>query len=110
MFGWINATAEGIVRYISVKVPLDSPRTDPIVIGTFAFRRGEDFRRALDRLIARDGRINGEFYIDALINDAVEMGLTCKLFEVDSFLSWGTPDDLRTVEYWQWCFHKWSGH
>jgi hypothetical protein len=29
---------------------------------------------------------------------------------VDSFLSWGTPNDLRTFEYWQSCFHKWPGH
>jgi len=29
---------------------------------------------------------------------------------VDSYLCWGTPDDLRTFEYWQSCFHKWSSH
>jgi hypothetical protein len=29
---------------------------------------------------------------------------------VDHFLAWGTPDDLRTFEYWQSCFHKWAGH
>jgi hypothetical protein len=61
-------------------------------------------------LIARDGRINGEFYIDSCINDAIELGLKCHLFKVDSFLSWGTPNDLRTFEYWQSCFHKWAGH
>jgi hypothetical protein len=32
------------------------------------------------------------------------------LFEVDTYLSWGTPNDLRTFEYWQSCFHKWAGH
>jgi hypothetical protein len=60
--------------------------------------------------VARNGRINGEFYIDACINDAVALGLRCHLFEVDSFLSWGTPNDLRTFEYWQSCFHKWPAH
>lgn len=109
MFGWINAE-NGRIRSISVKTPLDSPATDPIVLGTFTFRRAEDFRRVVDHLIARDGRINGEFYIDSCINDAIELGLRCHLFEVDSFLSWGTPNDLRTFEYWQSCFHKWSGH
>jgi hypothetical protein len=93
-----------------VKTPLASPATDPIVLGTFTFKRAEDFRRVVERLIARNGRINGEFYIDACINDAIEMGLRCKLFEVDSYLSWGTPNDLRTYEYWQACFHKWTSH
>jgi NDP-sugar pyrophosphorylase family protein len=109
MFGWID-TDGGLVRSISVKTPLDKPASDPIVLGTFTFRRAEDFRRALDRLIARDGRINGEFYIDSLINDAIALGLRCHLFEVDSYLCWGTPNDLRTFEYWQSCFHKWASH
>ncbi|WP_153098979.1 sugar phosphate nucleotidyltransferase [Paraburkholderia hayleyella] len=109
MFGWIEAL-DGEIRRISVKTPLASPQTDPIILGTFTFRRAEDFRRVVERLIARDGRVNGEFYLDSCINDAIELGLRCQLFEVDSFLSWGTPNDLRTFEYWQSCFHKWAGH
>lgn len=109
MFGWIDAD-NGRIRRISVKTPLESPVTDPIVLGTFTFRRADDFRQVVSRLIQRDGRINGEFYIDSTINDAIESGLRCELFEVDSFLSWGTPNDLRTFEYWQSCFHKWEGH
>jgi len=109
MFGWIDAV-EGEVRSVSVKTPLNNPESDPVVLGTFTFRRADDFRRALDRLIERDGRINGEFYIDSLINDAIALGLQCRLFEVDSYLCWGTPNDLRTFEYWQSCFHKWASH
>jgi hypothetical protein len=109
MFGWVDAEGNRI-RSISVKTPLADPASDPIVLGTFTFQRPEDFRRAVDHLIARDGRINGEFYIDSCINDAIEIGLRCYLFEVDSYLCWGTPNDLRTFEYWQSCFHKWSGH
>lgn len=109
MFGWIDAK-DGQINRISVKTPLASPSSDPIVLGTFTFRRLSDFRKAVERLVARDGRINGEFYIDSCINDAIEMGLRCHLFEVDSYLSWGTPNDLRTFEYWQSCFHKWPNH
>lgn len=110
MFGWIDATPSGRITRISVKTPLGAPISDPIVLGTFTFKRAADFRKAVDHLIARDGRINGEFYIDSCINDAIELGLRCHLFEVDNFLSWGTPNDLRTFEYWQSCFHKWSEH
>jgi hypothetical protein len=109
MYGWI-AAENGHIQRISVKTPLRSPSTDPIVLGTFTFRRAEDFRKVVERLMTRDGRVNGEFYIDSCINDAIDLGLKCHLFEVDSFLSWGTPNDLRTFEYWQSCFHKWAGH
>ena len=109
MFGWIDEK-NGRIKTISVKTPLQSPATDPIVLGTFTFRRAADFRNVLAHLRDRDGRINGEFYIDSCINDAIEMGLRCHIFEVDNLLSWGTPNDLRTFEYWQSCFHKWNGH
>jgi dTDP-glucose pyrophosphorylase len=110
MFGWVDVSPDGKIRQISVKTPLASIASDPIVIGTFTFKRADDFRSAVERLIARDGRINGEFYIDSCINDAIAAGLRCHIFEVDSFISWGTPNDLRTFEYWQSCFHKWAAH
>lgn len=110
MFGWIDADQQGRIRRISVKTPLAAPASDPIVLGAFTFRRADDLRRLVKLLVARDGRINGEFYLDSCINDAIALGLDCRLFEVDHYLSWGTPDDLRTFEYWQSCFHKWDGH
>jgi NDP-sugar pyrophosphorylase family protein len=109
MFGWIDEK-NGRIENISVKEPLDYPSKDPIILGTFTFRTAEDFRRVVNRLIERNGQVNGEYYIDSCINDALELGLSCQLFEVDSFLCWGTPNDLRTFEYWQSCFHKWEGH
>lgn len=110
MFGWIDAKADGRINAISVKTPLASLETDPIVIGIFTFKSPSDARRAIDSLITRNGRINGEFYLDSCINDAIGLGLRCHLFEVDSFISWGTPNDLKTFEYWQSCFHKWPHH
>jgi len=110
MFGWIDADEIGDINCISVKKPLNSPKSDPIVIGAFSFRHAQDYHCVIDRLIKRNGRVNGEFYIDSCINDAIEMGLKCKMFEVDSFVSWGTPNDLKTFEYWQSCFHKWTTH
>ena len=32
------------------------------------------------------------------------------IFDVDHYFSWGTPNELRTFEYWQSCFHKWKSH
>ena len=45
-----------------------------------------------------------------MIEDAIKMGFKCSLFEVDSYLCWGTPNDMRTFNYWQSCFHKWDRH
>ena len=109
MYGWV-ATDGDRVTAVSVKAPLSNPRSDAIITGTFTFRRGGDFERVVRRMVARGARINGEYYIDTCIEDALALGLIVRTFEIDSYLCWGTPDDLRTFEYWQSCFDKWSGH
>ncbi|MFC3125975.1 NTP transferase domain-containing protein [Pseudoroseomonas globiformis] len=109
-YGWIEAGVNGTITRVAVKEPLSNPAADPIVIGAFTFRRARDFIAAAERMIARDARVNGEFYIDTCINDAVGLGLDCRLFEVSHYLGWGTPDELYTFEYWQSCFHKWARH
>ena len=109
MYGWLRCDGDRVVG-ASIKTPLADPAHDPIVTGTFTFRRGTDFARAVERMIRRDGRINGEFYIDSSLEDAIALGLDVRIMEIDSYLCWGTPNDLRTFEYWQSCFHKWHGH
>lgn len=110
MFGWIKEDKSGMIEKISVKKPLLDTTKDAIILGTFTFKEADHYSKSLESLIARDGKINGEFYIDSLINDAIRLGFKCKLFEVDSYLCWGTPNDLKTFQYWQSCFHKWSSH
>jgi NDP-sugar pyrophosphorylase family protein len=105
-FGWIDADEAGNVRRISVKVPLEDPAADPIIVGTFTFKKASDFRRSAQRMIDRGGTVNGEYYVDTCVNDALALGLRCRLFEVDHYLGWGTPAELRVFEYWQSCFHK----
>ncbi|MFN0106889.1 MAG: sugar phosphate nucleotidyltransferase [Bryobacteraceae bacterium] len=110
MYGWIDAGADGWVRSVSVKSPLADPKTDPAIVGVFSFRRAGDFTRAAERMIERNARINGEFYVDTAINDALALGLRCKLFTVDHYVGWGTPADYESYRYWQSCFHKWASH
>lgn len=109
-FGWVDAQPSGQITGVSVKKPLDSPISDAIVTGTFTFRRADDFTRALERMIAHDDRVNGEFYLDTCVNHALALGMRCRIFEVDHWICWGTPNDLRTFQYWQSCFDQWRSH
>ena len=110
MFGWIDSTDDGRIQRISVKEPLTDPTLDPIVLGTFTFKRAHYFSVSATHMIERKGSINGEFYVDECINDSVTLGMNCCLLEVNHYLGWGTPNDLKTFEYWQSCFHKWPAH
>ena len=110
MYGWIKEDKNGKIIKISVKKPISEDLKESIVIGTFSFRNQNIYRRIVKSLISRGGTVNGEYYIDSCINDAIKLGLNCYLFEVEHFLCWGTPDDLKTFEYWQSCFDKWNYH
>ncbi|KCZ85721.1 hypothetical protein HAD_08550 [Hyphomonas adhaerens MHS-3] len=109
-FGWVQADKDGAVRDVLVKEAPEDPATAPMIVGAFTFRRASDFAACIDALVDRDGRVNGEFYVDSLIADAVAKGLNCQIFEIDHYIGWGTPNDLKTFEYWQSCFHKWPSH
>ncbi|MEO5368838.1 MAG: NTP transferase domain-containing protein [Magnetococcus sp. DMHC-1] len=109
MYGWIDAPG-GKIRAISVKVPLSDPTLDPIIVGAFTFKKGRHFTAAAERMFARQGLVNGEYYVDTCINDALALGLICHILEVTAYPCWGTPDDLLTFEYWQSCFQKRPTH
>ena len=110
MYGWIDADETGVIQNVSVKKSLSDPEKDPIIVGTFTFKKLDNFLKSVERMKERGALINGEYYVDMAINDAIALNLRCVLFEIDSYICWGTPNDLRTFEYWQSCFNEWDNH
>ena len=110
MYGWIDVDNKDMVKSVSVKTPLSDPFKDPIIVGTFTFKKLEYFINSYYSMKDRNAKINDEFYVDTLINDAIKLGYRCAFFEVDRYICWGTPNDLRTFEYWQSCFNSWDNH
>jgi len=109
MYGWIDEN-KNIIKSISVKKPLTNPSNDPIVIGTFTYKHFDIFKKSSNSMIKRKAKINGEYYVDTSINDAIKLGYKCAVFEVDYYFCWGTPNELKTYNYWQSCFDKWDKH
>lgn len=109
-YGWVETGSSGAKR-VSVKVPLaGDPAGHHAIIGSFWFRKAAYFTESAEAMIAAEDRIKGEFYIDQCMNWLIQKGLRVQVFEVDYYASWGTPDDLRTYEYWQRFFHQASFH
>ena len=101
MYGWVALDAAGAVERVSVKQSLGSPATDPVVTGAFTFKKAGDFIRAATRMIGKGRTVNGEFYVDECLNDALELGLHGVTLDVNAYLCWGTPEDLKTYQYWR---------
>ncbi len=111
MYGWVKINYEDKATGVSVKVPIsDNPYVDHAIVGTFWFKKVEYFKKALRKLIDKNMRVNGEYYVDSLMGELIELNFNVKVFEVDDYICWGTPDDYNTFVYWQSFFHKVSWH
>jgi len=111
MYGWVKIDTQNNAIGVSVKEPIsDKPFEDHAIVGTFWFRRVDLFNRALKRMIEKDIKVNGEYYVDSLLGELIELGFKVKVFEVDDYICWGTPEDYNTFVYWQSFFHKVSWH
>jgi len=110
MFGWIDIDDKNNISKVSVKSPLKEPKEDQMIIGTFTFRNAKVFNKIIDELVKNENKINNEYYLDSCIEEAIKLNLVCKAFKVKHYISWGTPNELKTFNYWQSCFHKWNLH
>ncbi len=99
MYGWVETDANDRVTRVSCKVPISNqPLKDHAVIGAFSFRKASDFVETARRTIALDRRVNGEFYLDIVLDQAVADGLNVLVLEVNHYVCWGTPADLEAYE------------
>ena len=79
----------------------DTPQLDPLVIGTFWFRKVKDFKIAAHHAIDNDIVVNGEHYVGTSINHLIELGRKIVIFKVDQWISFGDPFELNVLEYWR---------
>jgi bifunctional N-acetylglucosamine-1-phosphate-uridyltransferase/glucosamine-1-phosphate-acetyltransferase GlmU-like protein len=102
MYGWVRVNPEGLATDISVKVPIsDDPIHDHVISGAFWFRRASDYRHALTELIANNQRVNGEFYIDSMMQTLLEQGKKVAVCELPHSICWGTPLELKMYKYFK---------
>jgi len=111
MYGWVKTDNNQNAKGVSVKSPIsDNPYDDHAIVGTFYFKKLAYFNQALKSLLDKDIKVNGEYYVDSLIGEIIELGLNVKIFEIEDYICWGTPDDYKTFIYWQSFFNKASWH
>ena len=88
----------------------DTPKLDPAVVGTFYYRRAGDFVRGAKKMIAKNIRINNEFYVGTSINQLIDEGLDVRIFPVNKFISFGDPFELELYQAWEEYFYQEKRH
>ena len=64
-------------------------------VGVYYWRKGKDFVKYAERMISKNIRVNNEFYVCPVFNEAIEDKKIIKTHDVNSMWGLGTPEDLE---------------
>jgi NDP-sugar pyrophosphorylase family protein len=94
-WSYVRLGADDVVVEVVEKEVVSNEAT----VGIYNFARGSDYVRAADSMIARDLRVNGEFYVAPTYNQLIEEGLSIGFENIGSvengMFGLGTPEDLE---------------
>jgi bifunctional N-acetylglucosamine-1-phosphate-uridyltransferase/glucosamine-1-phosphate-acetyltransferase GlmU-like protein len=113
MYAWIDVDENDNIKNVSCKKfikEIHDIKKSHVIIGTMFFRKAKYFMEGLYKNYKENYKTNNEFYVDDVINQNIKSGLNVKVFEVDNYICWGTPNDYKTYKYWQEFFHKCNWH
>ena len=82
---------DGFVTEVQEKNPI----SDLATVGFYYWKRGSDFVKYAEEMIEQDIRVNNEFYVCPVYNNAIKGGLKVRTFDVPKMWGLGTPEDLN---------------
>lgn len=80
--------------YVS-EVAEKNPISDIATVGIYYWKHGSDYVKYAEQMIEKNVRVNKEFYVCPVFNQAIEDGKKIKTFDIDEMWGLGTPEDLK---------------
>lgn len=84
-------TMDGRVTEVAEKKVISNEAT----CGVYYWRRGSDLVRSIEKMIAKDIRTNGEFYLAPSYNELIAEGKFILPYPITRMHGLGTPEDLE---------------
>ena len=81
----------GYVTEVAEKKPI----SDIATVGIYYWKHGSDYVKFAEQMIEKNIRVNNEFYVCPVFNQAIEDGKRIKTFDVPTMWGLGTPEDLK---------------
>ena len=82
---------QGLVTEVAEKNPI----SDIATVGYYYWKNGSDFVKYAEEMIEKDIRVNGEFYVCPVFNQAIEDNKEIRTFDIPKMWGLGTPEDLK---------------
>jgi dTDP-glucose pyrophosphorylase len=81
----------GYVTEVAEKNPI----SDIATVGIYYWKHGSDYVKYAEQMIQKNIRVNNEFYVCPVFNEAIGDGNRIKTFDVPNMWGLGTPEDLK---------------
>ena len=90
-WSFVKLDEEGFVTEVQEKNPI----SDLATVGFYYWKHGSDFVKYAEEMIQQNIKVNNEFYVCPVYNNAIKAGLKVKTFSVPKMWGLGTPEDLK---------------
>ena len=90
-WSFAKVNKQGLVTEVAEKNPISNIAT----IGFYYWKKGSDFVKYAEQMINKNIRVNNEFYVCPVFNEAIEDGKAIRTFDVKEMWGLGTPEDLN---------------
>ena len=81
----------GLVTEVAEKNPI----SDIATVGYYYWKQGSDFVKYAEQMISKNIRVNNEFYVCPVFNQAIEDNKQIRTFNTPGMWGLGTPEDLK---------------
>lgn len=84
---------DGYVAEVAEKKPISEHAT----VGIYFWKKGSDYVKYAEQMIDKNIRVNNEFYVCPVFNEAIQDGKKIRIKEIEKDGMWGigTPEDLN---------------
>jgi dTDP-glucose pyrophosphorylase len=92
-WSFVKTNETGIITEVAEKNPISNQAT----AGIYYWKHGSDFVKYTEQMIDKNIRVNNEFYVCPVYNEAIEDGKVIFNYEIPTENMWGlgTPEDLK---------------
>lgn len=96
-YAWVNLASKKVIK----KNTPPNFNDWELIVGNFTFSNKELAIELINELVAKDIRVNNEFYLDSLIELSFERDLKVTTCNVGNFIAIGTPEEFFTYNYFK---------
>jgi len=82
--------SNGFVAEVAEKKPI----SDIATVGIYYWTKGSDFVKYAEQMIQNNIRVNNEFYVCPVYNEAIADGKKIRTYNINNMYGLGTPEDL----------------